>query len=383
MPIISKMGVFSDNQQLRRVVGQPITKAPVHEAIAQGKVVLCALSAREMDEAAVNVLGSTLINLLHRGFGMQQQVPPETRRKVFCAVDEFHAFSGGDFDRLLSEDAKFGCALLLATQNLKRLNHLREGLLEMVLSNCDNLFAFNVSAADAKLVEDELRGRVEQRHILAQPRFHCYARLSLPGYPLQILSMTLATPPGWQRSVVHQRAAAAIRQDNLRHTTPASEIDQRYAQHLEQFLDVIPFAKKLQREVREAAHGKQERAAADQLEHEQRKPSPASPAMPQPSSATSAQPKEQDGTPAGIGSSLAGGSSARRGASAQEQKGQKEKRTNHVRSKRQKFSKDPVDIPPSEPSLDLSQEPPDVRPRFPLRGPGGWSSRGGERERGE
>ncbi len=63
MPIISKIGIFSDNMQLRRIVGQSITKAPVHLAITEGKIVLCALSARDMDDSAVNILGSTLINL--------------------------------------------------------------------------------------------------------------------------------------------------------------------------------------------------------------------------------------------------------------------------------------------------------------------------------
>lgn len=56
MPIISKIGIFSDNMQLRRIVGQPITKAPVHQAITDGKIVLCALSARDMDDSAVNIL---------------------------------------------------------------------------------------------------------------------------------------------------------------------------------------------------------------------------------------------------------------------------------------------------------------------------------------
>ena len=40
-----------------------------------------------------------------------------------------------------------GCALLLATQNLKRLHQIKEGLLEMVFANCEHLFAFGVSAA--------------------------------------------------------------------------------------------------------------------------------------------------------------------------------------------------------------------------------------------
>ncbi|HEY7414060.1 MAG TPA: hypothetical protein VH593_02625, partial [Ktedonobacteraceae bacterium] len=198
MPIISKIGVFNDNQQLRRIVGQPVTKAPIHEAVTQGKIVLCALATGDMDESAVNILGSTLINLLHRAFSLQQSVPLLQRRKVFVAVDEFQNFSGGDFDKLLSEDTKYGCAMLLATQNLKRLNHIRDGLLEIVLSNCQQLGVFRISAADAKMMEEELQKKVTVKHIISQPGLHCYARLALQGYPLQIVSVQLVPPASWK-----------------------------------------------------------------------------------------------------------------------------------------------------------------------------------------
>lgn len=141
LPILSKMGVFNNNQQLRRIVGQPVTRAPIHEAVTAGKIVLCTLSSRDMDDAAVNILGSTLINLLRRSFRLQEAVPLQERRKVFLAIDEFQAFSGADIGKLLSEDAKFGCAALLATQFLKQLNTFREGLLDTVLGNCENLQA--------------------------------------------------------------------------------------------------------------------------------------------------------------------------------------------------------------------------------------------------
>ena len=265
MPIISKLGLFQDHQLLRRVVGQPITKAPVHLAITAGKILLCALSAREMDDAAVNVLGSTLINLLHRAFSLQQSVPLAERRKVLCAIDEFHAFSGGDFDRLLSEDAKFGCALLLATQNLKRLNKLRDGLLEMVFANCENVCAFNVSAADAKVLEEELRGQVQQKHILSQPRLHCYARLAVAPYPLQVVSVFLVSPPAWQQSTAQEQQVQAIRQRNQQYTTPVAEIDRQYANHLSQFLNVLPYAQKIQREARAFQAAKRQREAANAL----------------------------------------------------------------------------------------------------------------------
>ena len=39
MPIVSKLGVFQDNQQLRKIVGQPVTKAPIHLAVTEGKIV--------------------------------------------------------------------------------------------------------------------------------------------------------------------------------------------------------------------------------------------------------------------------------------------------------------------------------------------------------
>src|SRR5262249_35564254 len=132
MPIISKIGVFSDNAQLRRIVGQPVTKAPVHLAVTEGKIVLCALSSKDMDDSSVNILGSTLINLLHRSFSLQQPLPLTERRKVFVAIDELQNFSGSDFDKMLSEDAKLGCAMMLTTQSLKRLNKIRDGLLEII-----------------------------------------------------------------------------------------------------------------------------------------------------------------------------------------------------------------------------------------------------------
>jgi hypothetical protein len=211
LPILSKLGVFHDNQLLRRIVGQAVTRAPIHEAVTQGRIVLCALSSRDMDDASVNILGSTLINLLRRSFRLQEAVPFQERRKVFLAIDEFQSFSGADIGKLLSEDSKFGCATLLATQFLKQLHTFREGLLDTVLGNRENLCAFNVSASDAKILEEELQKKVSQKHIISQPRLHCYARLAIPGEPLQIVSVALARPLSWQRTSAQHAQIQSIR----------------------------------------------------------------------------------------------------------------------------------------------------------------------------
>ncbi len=130
---------------------------------------------------------------------------------MFVAIDEFQNFSGGDFDKLLSEDAKYGCAMLLATQSFKRLNTIRDGLLEMVLSNCQQLCVFRISAADAKEMEQELQEKVTIKHIISQPGLHCYARLTLPGYPLQIISVALAHPASWKDDPARDHLVEEIR----------------------------------------------------------------------------------------------------------------------------------------------------------------------------
>lgn len=398
MPIVSKLGLFQDNQHIRRIVGQPITAAPLHLAITEGKIVLCALSSRDMDDAAINILGSTLVNLLHRAFNRQQALPLKQRRRVFCAADEFHALAGGDWDRLLSEDAKLGCSLLLATQNLTRLNKIREGLLEMVFSNCENLFAFNVSAADAKLLEEELRGVVEAKHIISQPRLHCYARLSLPDAPVQIASVSLRAPASWTASRAREQLARSIRERHLQQQASVDDIDRQYAAHLAQFLDVAPFVQKMQRDatdLRAEQQARQQREHATQLAREvQQQQTPQRHPLQGTGPAATSPPRDRmpdlypsgDGKPASIGTSLAGGTGRQRARSEEENDEHAMPAAgghNHVRSKRHK-KKDPVGVPPPFPNDGPEASPQDEQdqPRW-RRGNLGTGGGGWDRERGE
>jgi hypothetical protein len=263
MPILSKMGVFADNTRLRRIVGQPVTQAPVHEAVTGGKILLCALSARDMDDASVNILGSTLLNLLHRAFSLQQHLPLTTRRRVFVAVDELQAFSGSDFDKMLAEDAKLGCAMLLSTQSISRLKHVREGLIELILSTCPHLCVFRVAAADARLLHAELQERVAERHLTGQPTLHCYARLALSGYPLQVVSLELAQPKSFRPDPATAAQIQALRDAGRKLTLSAAEVDRRYGEHVRRFLDISAYVARIEREAHTARLHKQQREAAE------------------------------------------------------------------------------------------------------------------------
>lgn len=264
MPIISKIGIFSDNMQLRRIVGQPITKAPIHLAVSEGKIVICALSAKDMDDNAVNILGSTLINLLHRSFTLQQSIPLTQRRKVFVAIDELQNFSGAAYDAMLSESAKLGCAMMLTTQSLTRLNKIRDGLLEIILSTCQHLFTFRISAADAQIMETEFQEKITTKHIISQQNLHCYARLALPDMPIQLTSVALLPPGSWKSNPLQDQIIDAIQTASRAASLPIDEIDRRYAAHLKQFLDLSQSFNRVKREAKAARKTKNDRDQAEQ-----------------------------------------------------------------------------------------------------------------------
>ncbi|MBX5458823.1 MAG: hypothetical protein IRZ31_18170 [Thermogemmatispora sp.] len=362
MPILTKLGSFNDNQHLRRIVGQPVTRAPIHEAVTAGKIVLCALSARDMDDTSLNILGSTLINLLRRSFRLQESIEPHKRRPIFLAIDEFQAFSGADIAKILAEDAKYGCAALLATQFLKELDIVKQGLLDTVLANCENLWAFTVSASDARILEQELHNRVTSREIISQPRLHCYARLALPGYPLQIVSVELTRPPSWNRTPSQLARARAIRHVNQRRSQSAAEVDRAHADHLRRFLDVQSFVLRIDRDVRKSQAYRQYRAAAYQLAAQvqvQTKPSARQNGMPPAPSGTSSSipgagrpgPSQNNQQEQAQVNSLTGSMSADLTAQAPTIGIQNEKkRRSHPRSRRKKrlstIQKSPVGAPP-------------------------------------
>ena len=133
------------------------------------------------------------------------------------------------------------------------------------MSNCQNVFAFNMSAADARLLEEEFQEKVLMKDFISQPRLHCYARLALEGASMQLASVLLKQPASWDASPARLRLAQAIRDQNRQGKPGASKVDDQRKRHLERFLDVALFAEHIGRQARAIAANKQRRAAENVL----------------------------------------------------------------------------------------------------------------------
>src|SRR5260370_36967292 len=108
------------------IVGQPRSTIDFRELIAQDKIVLINLHAFDVIEDIAALVGGTLLNLAARAVSSQSSLPPDQRRSVTMAVDEFHTIPGADYEQVFGELSKYGANMILATQTLARLDRLTE-----------------------------------------------------------------------------------------------------------------------------------------------------------------------------------------------------------------------------------------------------------------
>ena len=152
-----------------------------------------------MGEDTAALIGGTLINLVGLLIGEQAGLPEDRRRPATLIVDEFHTMPGADYEAILSELAKYGASLILATQSLARLEALDRdqgrSLRATVFANLDGLFAFHTSAEDARYLVRELGGEIDENDLLELGEHQCYAKLSAGGERLPAFSVSLDPPP--------------------------------------------------------------------------------------------------------------------------------------------------------------------------------------------
>ena len=111
----------------------------------------------------------------------QGRLPQEQRRGALV-VDEMTSIPGVDYESMLSELGKFGASFMLATQSLGRLAELSLTMQDTLLTNVGCLAVFQVAAADAlQLIEELDRDRVSVEDLVSLPVRHCYVRTTVDG----------------------------------------------------------------------------------------------------------------------------------------------------------------------------------------------------------
>jgi len=96
-----------------------------------------------------------------------------------------------------------------------------------VVGNISNLFAFGMSADDARKIAPELDGTVTEQDLINLEDYACYARLTHGGQRLRTFSLHLAPPPAG--SYAQERSIRAYSGDAVCRPQADVEIDLRAA----------------------------------------------------------------------------------------------------------------------------------------------------------
>ena len=196
---VTKISRFAGSRIARSIVGQPRSTIDPSDWIRSGAIVIVNTAKGTVGEDTAALIGGTLINLAGLLIGEQAALPEDRRRPATLIVDEFHTMPGADYEAILSELAKYGASLILATQSLARLEALDRdqgrSLRATVFANLDGLFAVHTSAEDARYLIRELGGEIDEHDLLELGEHQCYAKLSAGGERLPTFSVSLDPPP--------------------------------------------------------------------------------------------------------------------------------------------------------------------------------------------
>ena len=199
LPVLNKVGNFGGSKVARRVLGQGRSTVDPAAALAAGRIIVVHTAPHVVGPDTGALVGATILGLVQTALGGQADLPRAERRRTQVVIDEFQAIPGADYASMLGELRKFGGVFVLATQSLAhldRLDHMAGTLRATVLSNISNLFAFGMSAEDARKIAPELDGMVTEQDLINLEDYTCYARLTQAGQRLRTFSLTLALPHG-------------------------------------------------------------------------------------------------------------------------------------------------------------------------------------------
>jgi len=219
--IINKISKYAAAKVSRRLLGQSRATVRLADDIAQGRAILVNTASGIVGEEVSALVGATLVGLFQTALAEQIRRAKAERRVFWVVIDEFQTYLGIDYNTMLAELRKYGGAFALATQSLAYLDEIDRSLKPTVLANSDHLFAFAMSADDAKALAPYLDG-LEVADLLTLDAYTCYARLTHQGRRLPAFSLRIAEPPASDPEV-----AASLRQhSNERNARPVQQVDE-------------------------------------------------------------------------------------------------------------------------------------------------------------
>jgi hypothetical protein len=150
--ILNKAVDFSRNPILATVFGDPGPGLRLDEVMDGGRILLVSLPRGLVPEGTVELIGSVLVSLAYQAALAREERPAAQRAPVVAIIDEFQEFALSTFGKLVTATRKYGLGLVVANQNLSRIQALSPDLLSTLLANVSTLVTFRTAPGDARVL---------------------------------------------------------------------------------------------------------------------------------------------------------------------------------------------------------------------------------------
>ena len=221
----NKLGAFTTNERLQRILGQPDSKLDLNQVMNSGHALIVNLSKGRVGENAGNLLGALLVSGLQLAAMSRSSIAENDRVDHSIIIDEFQNFATPAIATFLSESRKMRVHTILSHQYLGQLDDEISGA---VIGNVGSMVVFQLGANDAEFFARQLGVQVEPRDLMTIPKYHAYARLHVDGVPSRPFSIATIPP----KRLTQRRAEVVRRVTRQRYAKPAVQIDKTIAQQV-------------------------------------------------------------------------------------------------------------------------------------------------------
>lgn len=221
-PVVSRISGYAGNARAKVVLGQRESTIVFSDVLRDGKIVLVSLASGTVGKEPAALMGGTVVSLLDSALREQEKLPPAMRSKCLLIADEFQTITGTDWEGMLAEVRKYGCALMLATQSLAVLDKPERKLQDGIMSNTACLVSYQISAKDADIVSHQMGHlRVTDTDLVSLDPHHAYVRITTADKSLPVFSLKTLPPPELEHG--SDAALAAVESAMYEYTTDRLE----------------------------------------------------------------------------------------------------------------------------------------------------------------
>lgn len=199
--VTSKFNVFTTNDFMRPIIGQPQSAFNFRQVMDEGKILLVSLSKGRIGDFNMGLLGMVIVGKILMSALSRTDIPEHERREFNLYLDEFQNFSTDAISTIFSEARKYALSLTVAHQYVGQMS---DKIKASVFGNVGSKIILRVGMDDAEVFEKELAPTFTKNDLANLKAGQAYAKLLLNGQVTRPFNMQLVNVPWGDRALTEK-----------------------------------------------------------------------------------------------------------------------------------------------------------------------------------